>query len=211
MKIASVLATFVLALLCVATFWWREPILSLGSYLEGGGVWGYLAYVSLLVFAVVLMPLSVMPLIPVAAATLGPFTTAILSIVGWTIGAVIAFLISRYLGRPFLKHFVSLDKVDALASNLSPKTRFWGIVVLRHTLPVDVVSYAIGLTTGVGIFEYTLATLIGVTWFSFAFAYLGDALLHKNFILMLELGLASIIIFSVAWFLLRRNKKSTNQ
>lgn len=209
MKATSVIATVILLLLlCVATYWWSEPILSLGSYLEAGGMWGELVYVGLLVFAVVLMPLSVMPLIPIAAATLGPFTTAILSIIGWTVGAVIAFLISRYFGRPFLKHFISLDKVDNLAKGLSPKMRFWGIVVLRHTLPVDVVSYAIGLTTGVSLLEYTLATLIGVVWFSFAFAYLGDALLHKNFVLILELGLASLLIFATAWFLLQRNKKS---
>ena len=73
------------------------PTDTLTNLIEGAGVVGYISYVALLVLAVVVMPITVMPLIPLAASVIGPFATAVLSIIGWTLGGVIAFLLARYL------------------------------------------------------------------------------------------------------------------
>jgi len=164
-------------------------------------------YVLLLTLAIVLMPVTVMPLIPVAAAVIGPLPTAILSVIGWTLGGAIAFLISRSIGRPVLGRFISLEKVDALANRFPADTRFLVIVLLRMTLPVDVVSYALGLSTTIGFWEYTAATFIGVIWFSFAFAYAGDALLQGNLPLVIELIGLSLVIFVGSWYLIKKTNK----
>ena len=195
---------FVLAALAVVI--WDAPISALTDMIDGMNMVSYSMYVLLLTTAIVLMPVTVMPLIPLASSVMGPFATALLSIVGWTLGAVIAFLLARYLGRPILSRFISLKKIDEIAERFPQNTRFLIIVLLRLTLPVDIVSYALGLSTRIGLFEYTLATIVGVTWFSFAFAYLGEALLTGNMPLLIELGGASVLIFIGGWYLLKRSK-----
>lgn len=192
---------------CVVVALWDAPIHYLTALLSSMGFLSYVAFVLLVVLAVVFAPITVMPLIPMAAMILGPLATALLSIVGWTLGAVIAFLISRYLGRPVLLHFISLQKIDAFAETMQPRTRFFVIVLMRLTLPVDLASYALGLAKSVGIVEYTLATVIGVTWFSFVFAYLGEALIERNAMLLLELTAPSLLIFGGAWYLLKKRSQ----
>lgn len=174
------------------------------SAVSSAGAWSYFVYVLILVGAVVFMPVTVMPIIPMASASLGPLIIALLSIVGWTIGAVIAFLIARHVGRPIVEKWVSLERVDTFIAKATPRSKFLIIVLLRLTIPVDVASYALGLTRTIGFLEYTLATFVGVIWFSFAFAYMGDALFSGNTPLLIELAGASLVIFTVGWYLLRK-------
>ena len=176
----------------------------LDSAVSSAGAWSSVLYVLILVGAVVFMPVTVMPLIPIASASFGPLITALLSIVGWTIGAVIAFWIARHVGRPIVEKWVSLEGVDTFIAKATPRSKFIIIVLLRLTIPVDIASYALGLTRTIGYFEYTLATFVGVIWFSFAFAYMGDAILSGNMPLLIELAGVSLVIFTVGWYLLRK-------
>lgn len=167
----------------------------------------YSAYVALLTLAVVCMPFTVLPLIPVVSSIFGPFVTGVLSVIGWTLGATAAFLISRYLGKPFLERFISLNALDDIVRMAHGRSRFFLIIVMRLALPVDIVSYALGLAKSLGFTEYFLATVIGVVWFSFSFAYLGDALLSGNILLVIQLSIATLVISILGWYLLRRSKK----
>lgn len=206
-KILSVyLPALVLVVFFAAVWLYPEPVRYLSEQLNESGMVGYTAFVALLVVATVVAPITVMPLIPMASMTFGPLVTGVLSVIGWTVGAVIAFLIARYLGRPAVERFVSFERLDSFMEQFHVHTRFLGMVVLRLTIPVDVVSYALGFTRAVGLFEYTAATLIGVVWFSFAFAYLGNALIEQNTPLFLGLGAVSLLIFTTAWYMLRRLK-----
>ncbi len=65
-------------------------------------------------------------------------------------------------------------------------------------IPVDVLSYVLGLVSTVSLFEYTYTTLIGVSWFSFVFAYSGDALSTRNYVLLGSIGVASVFILLIA-------------
>ncbi|MCB9811699.1 TVP38/TMEM64 family protein [Candidatus Nomurabacteria bacterium] len=205
--IAKLLPAIGFVLVCTLLLLFTEPVAYMKTLVSGMNAVSYISYVLMLTLAIVLMPLTVMPLIPVASAVMGPFATALLSIVGWTLGGVLAFLIARYVGRPALERFVNLGTLDELTARIPQNSRFMVIVLLRLTLPVDIVSYAIGFTSSVSLLEYTLATLVGVTWFSFAFAYLGDALLTGNKPLLIELTGASLLIFFGAWLWLRRTHR----
>lgn len=195
------------ASLCIA-FVYGDPVTVLIEETASMRVTSYGAFVLLLIIAVVAMPVTVMPLIPVAAVALGPLPTALLSIVGWTLGGTIAFLLARYIGRPVLEQCISLKGLDQLIEHIPDEARFVTIVLLRMMLPVDLVSYALGLTTKIGLAEYVLATAVGVTWFSFAFAYAGEALLHGDIILLLEITLASVGVVAVSALGLRYYKRS---
>jgi|GEM_PF-690198 len=167
---------------------------------------GAVVFVTVLTVAVVFAPVTVMPLIPVASQVFGPFMTGVLSALGWTLGGVIAFVIARYAGRPVLERFVRVERIDRFAASVPERNQFWFMVLIRHLLPVDVVSYALGLVPAIRFKTYVAATLLGVLWFSFAFAYLGDAFFTGNLYLLVEVGLASLGVLLVAWYMLRRRK-----
>lgn len=192
--------------MCVLLYFWDAPVFYLSSMIDGGTMTSYVIYTLLLIGAVVFMPVTVMPLIPMSAAVIGPFTTGVLSVIGWTVGGALAFLIARYLGRPIVQKFVSLEELDNVVASIPKETRFLSIVLLRLTLPVDLISYAIGISKSVGFWEYTLATLIGVSWFSFAFAYMGEALFERNISLLLSVGGVSLAVFIGGWYALRRSQ-----
>ncbi len=167
------------------------------SYLRGfmeGSVLGPLAFVVLLVAAVVLVPIAALPLVPFATGLFGPFFTGVLSVIGWTLGALIAFLIARHAGRPLLRYIVSLESVEKIETRIPKDASFLGVVLLRMIIPVDVLSYALGLLTLMPLRSYLLATLIGVTPFSFLFAYAGDAILSGSYLKLFGIMLAGGLI-----------------
>ena len=152
----------------------------------------------------VVAPLTSLPLVPIVAMFLGPFTTGLACFVGWTLGAVVAFLIGRHLGQPFVAKYIGMEKIKKYEKYIPPETSFMLIVVLRMCVPVDLLSYALGLLSTVSFRVYTLATMIGILWFSFAFAYGGVALMNRDYVLLASIGVASVLILGFSWFYIRR-------
>src|SRR5436309_2932141 len=54
-----------------------------------------------------------------------------------------------------------------------PEDLFWSIVLVRLVLPMDVISYVLGLFTDIGWLKYAAATAIGLTPSAFVLAYVG--------------------------------------
>ncbi|MBI2459741.1 MAG: VTT domain-containing protein [Parcubacteria group bacterium] len=131
------------------------------------------AYIFFTIIAVVFAPVSTLPLIPLATSVWGWFIAGMLSIVGWTIGAQIAFYIARYFGKPLVKKLISFDKLNKFENYFPKQNTFWAVVFFRMVIPVDVLSYALGLFSRMNGFSYFLATLIGVAPFAFILAYAG--------------------------------------
>jgi uncharacterized membrane protein YdjX (TVP38/TMEM64 family) len=199
----------VLTALLLAPFFAEPVVITLETLIEGHTFISYGVFVLLLVFATICMPISVMPMIPMVSMVLGPFTTGILSVIGWTVGGWGAFLIARYIGRPFVSRYIRLERIDRVIGQVGTHGTFWGIVLLRLSMPVDVVSYALGFSSAISFRVFALATLIGVVWFSFAFAYLGEALLSRDSSILVCVGGVSLLVFGGGWYMLwrRRTKK----
>jgi len=160
---------------------------------------GAALYILLLVTSVVLLPFSSLPLLPLAARIFGVWLTAVLSIVGWWIGCLIAFQIAR-LGRKYLEKITSLEAVDRIERKIPKDIGFAGIVILRMILPVDVTSFALGLLKHLSFSTYAVASLIGITPFAFVWSYAGGELGRGAF-------LSSAIVFigmTVAVLVIRR-------
>lgn len=147
---------------------------ALTALISGVGDFGILSYVALSAIATVVAPLSSVPLIPIASQMWGPIPTALASIVGWFVGAVICFALSRAFGMPFVKKAVSPERLLTIEKKLIGKNLFWTIVLLRMIIPVDILSYVLGLFPIVSWRVYLGATAIGIVPFAFVFAYLGS-------------------------------------
>lgn len=135
---------------------------------NGAGVGAYLLTE---VVATVVAPISALPALPLAVALWGSFWAAIISYVGWLIGSVVAFLLARRFGRPLVTRLFDIDKVDRVEKLVGERNLFMSIVFLRVVLPADLLSYALGLFTGIGFVPYFWATALGLLPFAFIFSY----------------------------------------
>lgn len=140
---------------------------------KDGGVLGMITYVAITIIAVVVAPISILPLMPLASMLWGWPLAGVLSIIGWTIGAQIAFAIARQFERSFIEKIIPREKLKAIEGRIRKQQLFWSVVFLRMVIPVDVLSYALGLFSQINSTAYFFATLIGVTPFAFVFAYVG--------------------------------------
>lgn len=166
----------------------------LSRWVSGSGWWGVLIYASVAAFTTVVAPLSSVPLMPLAASLWGPLVTALASIVGWQIGAMVSFYLSRRYGRKLVEAFVSKEKLAALEKRIPQKNLFWSIVLLRMAVPVDMLSYLLGLFKNLSWKVYGFATLIGITPFAFVFAYAGSLPLKFQLILVPVVAVLLILV-----------------
>jgi len=188
-----------LAALVVALLQWDTSALEawMEQHKEAGGV----AYFAFVTASVVLLPLSSLPLLPLAVRLYGVVLTAALSAAGWWTGALIAFGLAR-LGRRYLERVTSLDAVDRLAQRIPPDIGFAGIVVLRVLFPVDVVSFALGLLKHLRFSTYAIASLVGIVPFAFVWSYAGGALGNGKFLtfaLVVVAATAVLIVLRRLW------------
>lgn len=174
--------------------------------LTGDSIWGPVIYVFVLATAIVAAPLSALPAIPVASTIWGPFLTGILSILGWTLGAGIAFSIARRFGRPIAARFVNLKRVDEMAEAALGREDFWTIVILRVVLPADVLSYALGLFGEVKFSTYIFATFLGVIPFAFIYSYAASLPIWVQVVT----GILSFLVALVAFIRIRKRMKATD-
>jgi uncharacterized membrane protein YdjX (TVP38/TMEM64 family) len=158
--------------------------------------------------ATVIAPVTLLPVVPMIAPILGPCTTAISVWIGWTLGAGIAFVIARYGGRPILTRFMSLERLDSLQKRVPENSHFLLVFALRLIVPVDLLSYALGLFSTISFLTYMLASILGILWFSFAFAYLGYAIKEGDTVLFVAYSVVSgIIALSSLWYVRRSMKE----
>lgn len=162
-------------------------------------VLGALAFIGAMFIATVAAPIAVLPTVPLVALVLGPFATAVYSIIGWSLGAIVAFLIARHIARPVLERYLSLEDIARYERYIPEDAQFWWVVLLRVAIPVDILSYAIGLVSRMPLGKYVAATIIGVTPFSFVFSYLGVAFVSGRFLLLGSL-VALLAIATSAWY-----------
>ena len=201
-SVAAVITGLVVVILFVgATVLAQTYANSLELYMTKAGPQSMAAYVLITLLATVFAPVSTVPLIPIAAQAWGWATAGILSIIGWVIGSMIAFVLARRYGARLVGRIVPLQKIQKFEAKLSSRNQFWTVVLLRLTVPVDVLSYAIGLFSTMPAKSYLLATTIGVIPFAFIFAYTGTLPPGLQIIVVVEIVLLIILIYYLQrWF-----------
>jgi uncharacterized membrane protein YdjX (TVP38/TMEM64 family) len=191
----------VVALVALGVWQWEWDVSWLEGWMRLHPVLGAGIYVVLVAASVVLLPFSSLPLLPLATRRFGVITTALLSTAGWWAGCLIAFQLAR-LGRRYLERVTSLEAVDRVASHVPDDIGFGGIVVLRMILPVDVVSFALGLVKRLTFRMYATASLAGIVPFAFIWSYAGGELGASrfwSFALVMAGMTAAIVVVRRLW------------
>lgn len=206
-RINAIVPIFLIVAAFIVASWLGKQlldILSADELLLGG--WGMPLYVLVTVIAIVIAPISMIPFIPLAVGLWGAVTAALLNIAGWTIGSAIAFLIARIFGHSLVMRLIGAKSINKIERFLPQKHLFWSVVFLRMVLPVDLLSYALGLFTNMRFFSYLLASFIGIVPFSFVFSYAAELPLAYQLIVG-AVVIALVVIINV---LLIRSTRQTD-
>lgn len=147
--------------------------------------------------AVLLFPGA--PLTLLAGATFGFMWGSIISIIGNTLGAFIAFMISRYLIRDYItkKLYPKYPVIEKYESRFF--TNGLATVLLLRLIPLfpfNALNYLLGITK-VNSKDYFIGTAIGMIPGTLAYVYFGNAIamlsvFHIGFSLIAIIGLVYI-------------------
>ncbi|MFW6039418.1 MAG: TVP38/TMEM64 family protein [bacterium] len=157
-----------------------EPALT--EAIRGFGIWGPVAIVALIATAIVVSPVPSAPVAIAAGMIYGAAGGTVIVVIGAELGAVIAFLIARWLGYETVRRWAGADRIMSYLSR--ERSQFWlmAVVFVSRLLPFisfDAVSYAAGLTP-LMFWRFALATVVGITPVSFLLTYAGEELSTAN-------------------------------
>ena len=123
-------------------------------------------------------------------------------------GSLVAFYIARRWGSPIVRKLTSMERVNRLRRYV-PRHPFWTVVVLRLVMPMDVISYVLGLFTNMSWASYGVATALGLTPSAFVLAYIGRMPRAYDFI-TLGIG-AAVVVWIILSTRLAGRKSATHQ
>ncbi len=193
-----IFASIIIILFLFSSYITHESQDLINKYIDKGIV-GMLIYLMMIIIEIVIAPINPLLLVPIATGIWGWVISGILTLIGWTIGSLIAFSIARR-SLYFLEKRSMLEKISKIEKIIPERNVFLGIIILRIAAPFDLVSYAIGLVSKVNWKTYVLATFIGYAPLSFILAYLG------TFSLFYQLGVL-LIGMIILYFLFKEYKK----
>jgi uncharacterized membrane protein YdjX (TVP38/TMEM64 family) len=191
-NLKSILLALVVIALFIASSWYSNSYAeAISASAFSSSVYAELAYFLVSILSIVIADISASPLIPLAYALWGAMITAVLTALGWTIGSVIAFWLARRFGEPLVCRLVNKCDFEDYKNNFNNNNLFWQLLLARIFLPVDVLSYAVGLFTKMKYLPFALSTLIG----SFIFTFLAIYASTFDVIYQVVFGIIFLLIF----------------
>lgn len=176
---------------------------------------GFFSLTVIYVIAILLMaPLS--PFALAAGVLFGFWWGSFLALLALNTGALVAFLIARYLLRQqFASKLYSHGKMAVLARAMrGDAIRTIAILRLNPVIPFNLQNYVCG-ATGVNFAHYTVGTFLGAAPFTLALVYLGHAGrrlvsatgLQVEEWTMILFGAGVVLTLPMTWALLRKTVK----
>ncbi len=143
------------------------------AWVEGAGALGPVLFVLAYALATVLfLPGSVLTL--AGGALFGPVLGTLLNLTGATLGAVLAFLVSRHLAADWVERRVG-GRLRRLKEGVEAEGwRFVAFVRLVPLFPFNLLNYALGLTR-IPLLAYALASWVFMLPGAVAYTWLGYA------------------------------------
>jgi uncharacterized membrane protein YdjX (TVP38/TMEM64 family) len=180
----------VLAAIAAAYLWlWQSGTLemlrdepALMEAIRGLGIWGPVGIVALIATAIVVSPVPSAPVAIAAGMIYGAVWGAVIVVIGAELGAVIAFLMARWLGYEAVRRWSGADGIMSYLSQERSQVWLMAVVFVSRLLPFisfDAISYAAGLTP-LRFWRFALATVVGIAPVSFLLTYAGEELSTAN-------------------------------
>ncbi len=155
--------------------YWRDAfdVEAMRTALGEMGIWSGVIFMFIYALGTVFfLPGSVLTLL--GGALFGPLWGTFYNLTGATVGAILSFLLARYLAGDWVR-----EKTGGTANRLieGVNEEGWRFVVFTRLVPLfpfNVLNYALGLTK-IPLAHYSLATYIAMLPGAFAYTWLGYA------------------------------------
>lgn len=172
----------------------------LKEMIENAGMLGYVIYILLyIVVAVFSLPASVITI--GAGIIFGPIAGGLLALVGATIGATVAFVVSRYIARDFIVNKFGQNKIFQKIEQGVEKNGKDFLILTRlvPVFPYNIQNYAYGVTN-INIVTFALISLITMAPGAFIYAYMAGEIMENGIstLLFVKLIIAGVILFGVS-------------
>jgi uncharacterized membrane protein YdjX (TVP38/TMEM64 family) len=201
---AALFALLMAAIILAIAYRDRVDAAALGTWIDSAGAAGPLLFIVLYALVTVLfLPGSVITL--AGGALFGPVWGTLYNLTGATLGAVLAFLLARYLAEAWVSDKVKQrggGRLHQLKQGVEGEGwRFVAFVRLVPLFPFNLLNYALGLPR-IPLLHYVLASYIAMLPGALAYTYLGhvggEALDGHG---TLSGGLAALALLAVVGFL----------
>ncbi len=206
LKKVALAAAFILMIFLVGYRWDLVSVFRperIQDILKNVGPLAPIVYMFIMAGAVVISPVPSVPLDVAAGAFFGPLMGTLYSALGALGGAIMSFLIARYLGRGVIERFLTghINFCTACSDKLLTK-----IVFLSRLFPFisfDIVSYGAGLTK-MSFRNFSLATFLGMLPLTFIYNYFGSVLTIGGGVALI-MGLVMVLMFFLFPVLIERH------
>ena len=148
----------------------------LRQLIQAGGIWGPLIYMLIYTVAPALF-LPGLPITIVGGILFGPFWGVVFTITSATLGACVAFLISRYVARDMIARKIRSPRWRQL--DAAVERHGWKVVAFTRLIPLfpfNLLNYALGLTR-IGFWTYAITTFFTMLPACIAFIVFSSSLL----------------------------------
>tara|TARA_Y100000310_G_C20699789_1_gene828631 strand:+ start:533 stop:1888 length:1356 start_codon:yes stop_codon:yes gene_type:complete len=191
-KIKAIMSLIlIIALFIIISFIIQENIEQIKPLLDFG-ILGMIIYFIIVVIGIVFAPLTTVPLWPLASGLWGWEIAGVLNSLGWIVGAIIAFWIGRKYGEPLVKKLISLDQLRKYEKMLPEEDILLSVIILRMIIPVDILSYGLGIFTKVKYKTHFIGTIIGIPPVAFLVSYIG--LIQIKYQILIAIIIIDIIL-----------------
>lgn len=172
---------FVLIIVIAFIAWYAHdiPIYEVKHLLESIGNWSYVVFFLLcIVRSFLLLPCGFTSAL--GGMLFGSVKGTAIAVIGYTLGSMILFYLSRALGKEWARGF--LKKRASVLESMVTQNGFLSVLMLRliPIFPFDAVS-CLGGVSNVKVTDYVLATFIGSLPGVFLYVYFGEALKSFSF------------------------------
>ena len=169
------------------------------------GFWGPVAIIGLMTMAIVASPIPSAPIALAAGAAYGHYIGTVYVALGAELGAIIAFGISRTLGREPVRRFLGEHADYGLFGSQNALTLMVFGSRLLPFISFDAMSYAAGLSA-LHAWRFALATLAGILPTSFVLAHFGSVAMDGGFGVgeWIAIGLGLVTGLPLIWVATRR-------
>lgn len=163
-------------------------------------VWGMVVFVLMAALSAMLAFVSSAVLVPAAIHVWGPAGCFLLLWTGWFLGALAAYAVGRYAGRPLVERLVrpgALRRYEAWAQSgksLVP------ILLLQLAVPSDLAGYVFGLVR-CRLSTFIPALALAELPYALGSVYLGTSFLQRRIAPLLLLGAGAVL---VSWWAIHR-------
>ncbi len=174
---------------------------------EQSGIIGVISYIAIMAVSIVVAPIGTGFLLPVAANSWGPLLAATYSITGWTIGSMIAFWLSKKYGLKLVKNVKTVERLQSLEKAIPRRHIFFAVVLLRMSIPVDLLSYALGIFSSMGYWMFFWSTIIGISPFAIIMMYAATSTVTVQIAVSV---VASFVMFAGLYYIYTYSKSSSH-